>query len=211
VRAILLRMAMITGAERERNRVALMNAARELLVSVGPTASLPAIAEAAGLTTGAIYSIFGSRGAMLAAVMEDESARYFESLDELRDDTLTLPDVLRGIAQRFLAAYGGKDPARQVAFEIEVLRFAATDNALRQRLGVTRQAAHDQLAGLLTDRGIGPAGGARTTPEQARRLAITTAALLAGLHQARGQMPDEVPVEFFVRAVTGLAHGVTAD
>jgi AcrR family transcriptional regulator len=204
-------MAMITGAEREHNRAALMNAARELLVALGPKASLPAIAEAAGLTTGAIYSIFGSRGAMLVEILEDESARYSEMLDELRDDTLALPEVLHGVARQFLAVHGDQDPAREVAFEIEVLRHASTDDALRQRLYAVKRTEHDRLTGLLADRRIGATSSARTTPAQATRLAITAAALLAGLHQAREQMPDEILTEFVLDAVARLAHGVTAE
>jgi AcrR family transcriptional regulator len=66
----------LTRAEAvQANRQALLAAARRQIVADGPSVSVEAIAAAADLTTGAIYSIFGSKRDLLIEVLIDDIAQ----------------------------------------------------------------------------------------------------------------------------------------
>jgi AcrR family transcriptional regulator len=73
---------------REETRERILDAAVALFFEVGPTAaSVEAVAARAGLTKGAVYSSFGSKDELFAAVVE-------------RLPTLLLTDVLAGATSR---------------------------------------------------------------------------------------------------------------
>ncbi len=64
-----------------RQRAALLRAARETLVTDGPTAVTPAaVGAAAGLARSSVYQYFPSTGALLAAVVEDAFPAANETL-----------------------------------------------------------------------------------------------------------------------------------
>src|SRR5437867_12113787 len=72
-----------TRAEaRDDNRRALLAAARDLIVEVGySSAQLDQIAERAGLTKGAIYSIFGGKLELLRALAEEHAGQFLPLLE----------------------------------------------------------------------------------------------------------------------------------
>lgn len=145
-----------TRAEaREDNRTALLQAARELIVEVGySSAQLDEIAERAGLTKGAIYSIFGGKLELFRAVV-DEHAREMLPLLELQFDApadVTAEDVVGDLARRYVAFLGTVDARQLFAFEIDLTGLALRDEAtLAMALGNER-AVTERLAASLTGR-----------------------------------------------------------
>src|SRR3982751_1170233 len=85
--------ARLRGRTSTRER--LLDAVDELQAERGWTAcTLQAVARRAGLTTGAVYSTFGSRGALLAAWMGHRVER-----EGLPDDSPDLGDAVAAFAR----------------------------------------------------------------------------------------------------------------
>jgi AcrR family transcriptional regulator len=85
---------------RRRNRAALLDAAITEMARRGyQAARLEDIAASAGLTTGAIYSIFGSKRKLMDAAVQLVSADLEADLAPMRAPELSLDDTLRGYAR----------------------------------------------------------------------------------------------------------------
>ncbi|WP_067541137.1 TetR/AcrR family transcriptional regulator [Nocardia crassostreae] len=199
----------LTRAEaRQRNREALIEAAvAEMAVKGYAAARLEDIAERAEVTTGAIYSIFGSKQGLLAATIEHLGLRIGAATADLESPELTLPEVLRGLAGLYFRTAVSDGAHRQMAFELEATGAALRDPAVGEILRAAVTDAVDQcFAGLLTDRRITAAPKAsRTTAEQAHRLAVAATALLSGLAQRAVLAPGTVTEDEFVSAALALA------
>jgi len=119
---------------REDNRKALLAAARELIVEVGYAgAQLDEIAERAGLTKGAIYSIFGGKLDLLRAVV-DTHAREVLPLLEWEFDlspAVTAEEVVERLARNYLSFLEREDTERLLAFELDLNGLALRDAATR--------------------------------------------------------------------------------
>jgi AcrR family transcriptional regulator len=165
---------------REANRRALLDAASALIGREGAAVRLEAIADAAGLTTGAIYSIFGSKNDLMVAVLADEISRVDLAVHPGYDPALPLDAVIDRYVQTWIATYSGYSKA-QTAFELHVLLSALENEDLRSRLAGMLDAEIGQLAGLLENRVIDPARPSdRTTPEQGMAIAKAMKAVLTG-------------------------------
>ena len=70
-------------ADAERNRLALLEAARAVFAEKGPSASLEEIAAAAGLGIGTLYRHFPTRDALIEAVYRNESEQLFQAAARL--------------------------------------------------------------------------------------------------------------------------------
>lgn len=199
----------LTRAEaRQRSRAALIEAAITELAAKGYAAArLEDIAERAEVTTGSIYSIFGSKRQLLVAAVERLSDELVRDTADLEDPALSLDEVLRGIGSSWFRAATGSVARQQFAFELEMLgaalRDAAVGELLDEVVGVTND---ERLTGLLVDRRIGDDPAARRTTEpQARRLAIAVAALMSGLAQRTLFLTDPLTEDDFVRPALALA------
>jgi AcrR family transcriptional regulator len=164
---------------KQANRRALLEAATALIARDGAGVRLETIAEEAGLTTGAIYSIFGSKNDLLVAVLADELSRM-DLAPQSYDPALPLAAVVDRYVQTWIATYS--DYSRtQVAFELHLLLSAVENETLRLRLTELLDAETGQLARLLKNRIIDPARpAARTTPQQAMAIATALKAILTG-------------------------------
>ena len=156
--------AAVRPRGRADTRERLLAAVDELCAERGWTAcTLQAVARRAGLTTGAVYSTYGSRGALLAASM----VRRVEN-EGLPPDERDLVRAVAAFARSFYASSQTADGIALVTTQLDLVRLAATDPALAQALSD----GFDQLLGSLVD-GL-DARGARvkglTTPQLARRL-----------------------------------------
>ena len=166
-----------TRAEsRAAHRTALLDAARVLVTQDGAGVPLARIAAAAGLTTGAVYSIFGSKSELLVALVRENVARAEPHLPDLTGDP-SLASVVDGYVQAWLTGFGD-DELRHNAFELQVLLEAAQDDRLTARLGAWADEETARVADLLTGRRTPQ--GTRTTAQQARALASSLQAVLAG-------------------------------
>lgn len=165
---------------REANRRALLDAASALIAREGTAVRLEAIAGAAGLTTGAIYSIFGSKNDLMVAVLADEISRVDLTIRPQYDPALPLGAVIDRYVHTWIATYSGYSKA-QTAFELHLLLSALENEELRRRLAEMLDAEIGQLARLLENRVVDPARPSdRTTPEQGMAIAKAMKALLTG-------------------------------
>jgi AcrR family transcriptional regulator len=78
----------------ERNRVALLAAAREVFAEQGLEAPLEEIALRAGVGIATLYRRFPSRGQLVAAALVDKIAQYAEAAEQ----ALAIPDPWAGFA-----------------------------------------------------------------------------------------------------------------
>ena len=78
----------------ERNRVALLDAAREVFAEQGLEAPLEEIALRAGVGIATLYRRFPTRGQLVAAALVDKIAQYAEAAEQ----ALAIPDPWEGFA-----------------------------------------------------------------------------------------------------------------
>ena len=191
------------------NRRALLDAATALIARDGAGVRLDAIADAAGLTTGAIYSIFGSKNDLLVAVLADEISRVDIAIDGY-DPALPLDAVIDRYVQTWIATHSGYSKT-QAAFELHLLLSAMESDDLRLRLTEMLDAEIGQLARLFENRIIDPARpSARTTPQQATAIAKAIKAVLTGFGLREPFMADVSGLADLARqsclALTALAR-----
>ncbi|MFI9508367.1 TetR family transcriptional regulator [Nocardia sp. NPDC052566] len=166
---------------RENNRKALIAAAVADIAEHGyQAAKLGEIAERAHLTTGAVYSIFGSKRALLVAATRQTVEDFNESLRPLADPVLSLTEVLDGYVAAMLGPADGRAHER-FAFELETMAAALRDPRLMAEIEAEVPQALPLLTELLTDRRAD--SGIRTTAAQAARMAPAVEALLSGFAQ----------------------------
>lgn len=140
---------------REDNRHALLAAARELIIEVGyASAQLDEIAERAGLTKGAIYSIFGGKLELLRAVV-DAHARQVMPLLELEFDlpkNVAAEELVERLVRNYLAFLDREDTERLLAFELDLNGLAIRDDATRRLVVGHERAFARRLAQALAGR-----------------------------------------------------------
>ena len=175
---------------REANRRALLDAASALIAREGTAVRLEVIADAAGLTTGAIYSIFGSKNDLLVAVLDREISRVDLAIQPGYDPSLPLDAVIDRYVQTWIATYSDYSRA-QVAFELHLLLSALENEDLQHRLAGMLDAEIGQLARLLENRIIDPARPSeRTTSAQGLSIATAIKAILTGFGLRQPFMTD---------------------
>jgi AcrR family transcriptional regulator len=163
----------------EANRRALLDATRELVAVGGAAIRLEVIAERAGLTTGAIYSIFGSKSDLLVALLADELSRV-DALGPLETDpTLTLGEAIAGYVEAWQSAYAGPSKGT-TAFELQVFLSALEDERLLTQLKDALDADLHRLVSVLADRALDTGSARRTTVAEATAVASAIKAMLTG-------------------------------
>jgi len=171
------------AATKERNAIALVSAARRLFTEHGyQGVGIETIAAEAGLTTGAIYSLFGAKHGLLLAVLADTQGRIEAAV---RDDASALE-----VATAYVHAYhdfvttpGGW---RALRLEVESLALVMHEEAVRERITALDEARTARLAGLLAGRRV---GSRRLDLTESRRTAIALSALLQGLSRQHALRP----------------------
>lgn len=175
---------------REANRRALLDAASALIAREGTAVRLEVIADAAGLTTGAIYSIFGSKNELMVAVLADEISRVDLTIEPGYDPALPLDAVIDWYVQTWIATYSDYSKA-QTAFELQLLLSALENEELQGRLAGILDAEIGQLARLLENRVIEPARPSeRTTSAHGLAIAKAIKATLTGFGLRQPFMAD---------------------
>ncbi|YCK37044.1 TetR/AcrR family transcriptional regulator [Actinomadura sp. ATCC 39365] len=194
-------MRLTRAESKAANRRALIEAAREIVGRDGSKAKLEDITELAGLTTGAVYSLFGGKNGLMAAMVDD----YVGPLDLRTPDTgglgTLLAEVVAEIARRFLRMSADPQATGRMLFEARVLDLVLNDPDLHRRLNTSIRSTEVELAALFTGR---EHGGAAVTEDQALRLARALSALLSGLGQSVVLGAHEADEEFFVETALAL-------
>lgn len=181
---------------RERNRNALLAAAAELAAEHGyARTSVNAVATRAGLTSGAVYSIFGSKSALFAALMEPRLAAY--ALSAVATPGVPVREALTAVA-RFWAAHAAHPDARAallmgLEIGVEALRSGQVSEQMRaaNRSVITRFAEELEHVARVAGEEL---------PRPAREIATTVLASMQGLAQLHVLGVAEVEEHLFVAA-----------
>ncbi|MDK9500159.1 TetR/AcrR family transcriptional regulator [Streptomyces katrae] len=200
----------MTRAEtRERNRRALLDAAFEVVSRDGYRARLEEIAERADLTTGAVYSLFGSKNGLVVALVADHLRPYYEEIEQAVPAGLDLLEAADAFARYYRRSCDAPDVLPRMSLQITLLDMALHDPELGSRLATSIRAQEEHLVALFTGR---PHGASVVTPRQAQRLTTALRALFVGLGQGvtLGLAPgaDE---QYFAAAARALASGLCRD
>jgi AcrR family transcriptional regulator len=191
---------------RRRNRAALLAAAITEMARRGyQAARLEDIAASAGLTTGAIYSIFGSKRKLMDAAVQLVSADLEADLAPMRAPELSLDDTLRGYARTVFTVVTRPQGRERYAVELEAVIIALRGDTEAGPVGDAIPAVIDRLTRILTDRTTPHLPSGRTTAADASRIATALAAVLRGLTQQAVLMPGSVDQDYAADAAAALA------
>jgi AcrR family transcriptional regulator len=164
------------GAETQRR---LLDAAAAEIASVGyDRATLAGIARRAGLTTGAVYSTFGSKWDLLRAVVAE------------RTHALTV-DGEGDLAERLHAAVGQPDARQTVILQVEAQLLALRHPELLDEVLAAGAVHREQLAGQLD------ASGDLAPEDRATLLSAT----VLGLQLTQLFYPDAVAPDLYRAAL----------
>lgn len=195
--------ASVRSEKKRQTRRQLLDAAAAVIAEKGfHNASLMEIAERAGVTTGAIYSNFQSKEALLAAVIQDmepplevvpreglQGKSVAEHLDEIALESARFPD---------------RPESRRLALlQMELMQLELRDPALLATASAESTSNIGELAKMLEDLDDVPAPGAPPSRENVGLLLMAT---IQGLQQHRMLEPENVPDELFTWAVRVILH-----
>ncbi|MFI6730329.1 TetR/AcrR family transcriptional regulator [Streptomyces atratus] len=180
----------MTRAEaKERNRRALLDAAFQVVSRDGYRAKLDEIAERADLTTGAIYSLFGSKNGLVVALVADYLRPYYEEIEQAVPVGLDLLEAVDAFARHYRRSCDAPDARSGLSLQITLLDMALHDPDLGAQLAASIRSQENHLIALFTGRSH---NGSVVTSHQAQRLTTALRALFVGLSQG---------------VTLGLAHG----
>jgi AcrR family transcriptional regulator len=189
---------------KERNREALLTAARELVDERGYAGtSVEAVARRAGLTTGAIYSIFGSKVELLTQVFQVH--RPIPSLAEIGRRRRDMAGVLEAYGRYWARRLRSPDArmAVELALELQlaILRDQAVFDEARAAFATGRSQLAEELAAAAEAR-------SESLPVPAEELATSLIAAMQGLSQI-ALIVDGVPDEAVFGSVARRLLGPT--
>ncbi|MBU3068177.1 TetR/AcrR family transcriptional regulator [Nocardia sp. NEAU-G5] len=197
----------MTRAEtKERNRRALLDAAFEVVSRDGYRAKLEEIAERAELTTGAIYSLYGSKNGLVVALITDYLRPHYEQIEQAVPADLDLLEAVDAFARYYRRSCDAPDALAGLSLQITLLDMALHDPELGSQLAASIRTQESHLIAVFTGR---PHHGNVVTPPQAQRLAIALRALFVGLSQGviLGLAPD-ADEQYFADTARALASDV---
>ncbi|MBI1407500.1 MAG: TetR family transcriptional regulator [Caulobacter sp.] len=188
------------GDKRARTRAALLAAARDLIREKGHAqTTLQAVAERAGMTSGAIYGNFRNRDDLFMALAET----YWPPIKPRFRPDSSFADKMRALAEATLASIPDREAV--AVGRLTGMAHALTHEELRQRIqDHTRQAFATGAAWL---RSVADEDG---LPMPAEVLVAVIHALTEGLLFQRFLTPDLVPDEAFYAAFAALAASPAA-
>ena len=194
-----------------QNRQALLDAARETMVRDGYRATLlDDVAEQAGLTKGAIYSIFGGKDELIRALVQDVAVDLaWPDLDGVDDERLSLVEQADAFALVWARSAVFSAPTWEHAFHAELTAMILRDGELFESNAATMGAQRTALAAAFTGRAT-PAGRVTGTRE-AEAFASAFAALMQGLTSRVVLHPIEFSERLFRDAARALCSMVDMD
>lgn len=197
--SIATEQAVKPGGKRERTRAALVAATLELIAEKGfAAASLEEIAARAGMTKGAIYSNFRSKGDLLLDAMQVRGFSLGTSLPPEASLRARLDEMAEGIVHMVVRA---RDEARLL---VEFQLYALGDADLREEIARMYAAVFAGGAAFFDGMdGVKPG----VSP---RHLAVTIQSMVLGLTMQSIMSPDDVTPEAIRAALDALADGVVA-
>ncbi|MFE2329270.1 TetR/AcrR family transcriptional regulator [Streptomyces sp. NPDC059385] len=171
----------MTRAEaKERNRRALLDAAFQVISRDGYRARLDEIAERADLTTGAVYSLFGSKNGLVVALVADYQRPYYVEIEQAVPAELDLLEAVDAFARYYRRSCDAPDARSVLSLQITLLDMALHDPDLGVQLAGSIRSQENHLIALFTGRSH---KGSVVTSHQAQRLTTALRALFVGLGQ----------------------------
>lgn len=181
--------------KRQRTRAALVEATAAIIAERGLAAvSLDEVAARAGVTKGAIYSNYRSKGELMWEAVDRRRLHVRPQLVP-GDGKATARAVAKALFAQFPQA------EREAAFYLELQGYIRTDPELRAQQAAQQKAQFDEMAQLLEaafgdDLALSP-----------RVLGLAVQALLLGFVSQWERTPDEVTEEVVAAAFEALAIG----
>lgn len=185
--------------KREANRERILDAARKVFGAKGfHAATIEQIAEHAGLSNGAIYYNFDSKGDLFFALLE---ARQEERISHLRRNLGGTSGGGAGglVAEAQDASRSIKENREWRLLLLEFVAHAARTPALAKKLREHKRRFRAALAAVLEER-----GGDRHSSLSAEELALATIALANGLAFEEVSDPGSVPEPLLGELLTTL-------
>jgi len=183
------------GDKRDRTRAKLLEAARSLIREKGHEhATLDAIAERAGMTTGAIYGNFKNRDELFLALGQT----YWAPIKPNVRPRATFPEIMRALAEATLAAIPDRSAA--AIGRLTGLAYTLTHEELRAK--VTEFTAQSYAFGEQWLRSVTKE---EDLPMPAGQLVRVIHVLTEGLVIQRLLTPELIPDEVFRAAFAALA------
>src|ERR1044072_1812618 len=145
-------MRMTRAEAKERNRRALLRAAFQVVPRDGYRAKLDEIAERADLTTGAIYSLFGSKNGLVVALVADYLRPHYEEIEQAVPAGLDLLDAVDAFGRYCRRSCEVPDARPGVALQIALLDRALHDPELGAQLATSLRTQENHLIALFTGR-----------------------------------------------------------
>jgi len=179
-----------------RNRETVLAAARRVFIDRGYTgATLEAIAEEAGFSTGVMYSQFESKADLFMTLLEQRIEERTGQAERISAEYAGLEGLNR------LLEAGGEDAVAEAAWTRVLVEFrvlASRDPSLNARYGAAHDRNLDRVAAalerLFVQDGLQPAFPPRVMAE-------FMLALATGLNLERAANPDALPFEVLWRMV----------
>ncbi|KAA5827061.1 TetR/AcrR family transcriptional regulator [Saccharopolyspora hirsuta] len=170
-----------TRAEsRENNRRALLDAAFQVVTRDGYRAKLEDIAERAGLTTGAVYSLFGSKNGLVVALVTDYLQPHYAQFEEAVPAELDLVAAVDAFARHYRRTCDAPEALSALSLQMTLQEMSLHDPKLGAQLAESVREQENHLIALFTGRDH---NGSVVTRHQAERLTTALRALLVGLSQ----------------------------
>jgi AcrR family transcriptional regulator len=196
---------------KEQNRQALLDAAREMMLRDGyRNTLLDDVAEQAGLTKGAIYSIFGGKDELMRALVSEIAEDLnWPALDSVTDAALDLEDQVDRYAQLWARGAARMVPRWESAFYSELTAMTLRDEELFESNGRVMSTQRDALAQAFAGRRT--QRGHVVTMREAEALATAFAGLMQGLASRMTLNPVEFSERAFRDAARAMCSMVEAD
>ena len=189
------------GDKRDRTRSRLLEAARSLIREKGyEHTTLEAIAERAGMTTGAIYGNFKNRDELFISLGQ----AYWAPIKPHVQPGSTFPEIMRALADATLAAI----PDRSTAAVGRLTGLAYTLTHEELRVKVAEFTAQSYAFGARWLRSVTKE---EDLPMPAGQLVRVIHALTEGLVFQRLLTPELIPDEIFRAAFAALAKKTARD
>ena len=200
-------LASTRSEKKERTRRQLLQAAAALAAEKGfANVSVAEIAARAGLSTGAIYSNFRSKEALLLELVEWRVA-------ELMGEPAAYPppgnpdqpaaDYLVDVAVQAGRFTDTPESRQLMVLQVELFLLAVRDPAILADIAAQERVLTAELAGIVDK--VGRISAPRPAPDS-KQLAEVLFACIQGMQQHRLMLPDVVSDELFAWAVRALLY-----
>ena len=189
------------GDKRDRTRSRLLEAARSLIREKGyEHTTLDAIAERAGMTTGAIYGNFKNRDELLISLGQT----YWAPIKPHVQPGSTFPEIMRALADATLAAI--PDRSTDAVGRLTGLAYTLTHEELRAKVTEITSQSYS-----LGEQWLRSVANEDDRPMPAGQLVRVIHALTEGLVLLRLLTPELMPDEVFHAAFAALGKKTARD